>query len=179
MNKESKKNQPFEQASVQIQRYAPGHPPKNYNRKKAISIFGCLYFSYGFRCPELLRATITSAGDVYIIPLHRVYLAESEKGRRDFHISYHKSREFHWTHGGTHIVPVCGEDDAPAAMRLWLKLKQPPCFCFRKGRNLNDEEIVTLIQHLAQNLPFNFNVEEASQNLKNAKFYRMVVREHV
>jgi hypothetical protein len=172
MKKELEKNQLPEQASVKIPRYGPGILPKRYNVKRSISIFCCLRFSFGFKCPEALRATITTKGDVYVIPY-------TEYGLGDFHISHHKSGEFHWGYQGNHIQPICGEDDAPAAMRLWLKLKQPPCFCFRKGRNLNDEEIVTLIQRLAQNLPFTFNVEKASHNLKNTKFYRMVVREHV
>jgi hypothetical protein len=45
--------------NVVIPRYSPSKPPKRYNRKKTIGIFCCLWFSFGFRCPELLRATIT------------------------------------------------------------------------------------------------------------------------
>jgi len=163
MKKESKKRQSFEQVSIKIPKYSPGHPPKNYNRKKAISLFCCLSFSCGPRCLELLTASITSRGDIYVMPF-------TEHASGDFHLSYHKSGKFHWTHRGNHIQPIYGEDDSPAAMRLWLKFKEPPCFCLRKGRNLNDEEIFMLLQRLAPNLPFAFDIEKVSCDLKDSNY---------
>ena len=154
--------------AIVIPRYSPSTPPKNYNKNKAISIFCCLRFSFGFRCPELLRATITSEGEIYVIPY-------SEYGIGDFHLSYHKSGRFHWGYDRTNVEPVCGETDFAAAFGLWLQFKQPLCFCFRKGRNLNDMEIVSLLQKLAENFPFTFDKEKAYQHLTIAKYYRLIL----
>jgi len=152
---------------IKIPRYSPNTPPKDYNEKKAISIFCCIGFSFGFKCPELLRATITGKDDVYVIPF-------TEYGLGDFHLSYHKSGRFHWTYEQTHTQPVCGETDFAAAFGVWLKVKHPLCFCFRKGKKLSDKEVVSLLQSLAQNFPFNFDVQHASQNLMKSNFYRLV-----
>jgi len=168
MKKEPEKNQSPEQASVKIPRYAPGTPPKKYNVKKSISIFCCRRFSYGYKCPEVLRATITTKGDVYVIP-------DTEYGLGDFHISHHKSGEFHWVNQKNHIQPICGEDDFPAALRLWFKFKCPPCLCFRRGRGLDEKEITSLLQRLAQYLPFPFNIAKASQDLAKHNFHRLVL----
>lgn len=166
MNEEFTKGH-FEEPKIKIPRYGPGSPPKKYNVKKSISIFCCLWFSFGFRCPEVLRATITTKGDVYVIPY-------TEYGLRDFHLSYHESGKFHWGYEGTHIEPLCGKTDFAAAFGMMLKLRCPPCFCLRKGKMLSDGEIVRLVQRLTQNFPFPFDIEEACRQLQNAKFYRLV-----
>ena len=162
--------------NVPIARYAPGIPPKNYNRRKAISLFCCLSFSFGPRCPEILRARITMKGDIYIMPLiESLHYGTEPKGDfQDFHLSYHSSGEFHWAKDGTHIQPVFGEADFRKALELWLKLKFPPCLCFRKGKGLGEEEIAALIQHLAKYLPLTVDVEEVAQNLRNTNFYRLI-----
>ena len=165
--------------NVPIARYAPGIPPKNYNRRKAISLFCCLSFSSGLRCPEILRARITKKGDIYIMPLiESLHYGTEPKGDfQDFHLSYHSSGEFHWTKDGTYIQPVFGEADFRKALELWLKFKSPPCLCFRKGKSLGEEEIAALIQHLAKYLPLPVDVEEVAQNLKGSNFYRLVRRD--
>jgi hypothetical protein len=166
-------------ANIPVPRYAPGIPPKNYHRRKAISLFCCLSFSYGPRCPEILRARITKEGDIYIIPLieflhHRTEL----KGElQDFHLSYHLSGEFHWAKDGTHIQPLFGEADLRKSLELWLKLKSPPCLCFRKGKGLRQEEILALIQHLARYLPLTIDAGNVAQDLKSANFYRLVQKD--
>jgi hypothetical protein len=163
----------FERISVIIPRYAPGNPPKNYNRRKAISIFCCLGFSYGFKCPELLRAKITSKGDIYVMPLIE-YTTKSKNEFQDFHLSYHSSGEFHWAEHGTHIQPVFGETDLRKALELWLKLKSPPCLCFRKGKGLREEETTRLLQKLVRYLPIPIDIGEAAQSLRDSNFYRLV-----
>ena len=152
-------------------RYAPGIPPKNYNRKKAIIVFCCLPFSYGLRCPEILRAKITTKGDVYIIPLIEFlhYMTDPKSEFQDFHLSYHSSGKFHWAKDGTHIQPLFGEADFRKALELWLKFKSPPCLCFRKGKGLKEEEIFTLIQELARYLTLTIDVGKAAQNLRDAQ----------
>jgi len=160
-------------------RYEPSIPPKNYRKNKAISVFCCLYFSYGFKCPEILRAKITARGDVYMLPLIESlhYMREREGKFEDFHLSYHPSGEFHWAVNGTHIQPLFGEADFRKALELWLKFKSPPCLCFRKGKGLREEEILILIQHLARYLPLKIDVGEVAQNLKGSNFYRLVRRD--
>jgi hypothetical protein len=157
-------------------RYEPSIPPKNYRKNKAISIFCCLYFSYGFKCPEILRARINKEGDIYVIPLiESLHYMSKPKGQfQDFHLSYHSSGEFHWTKDKTHIQPLFGEADFRKALELWLKFKSPPCLCFRKGKGLREGEIVSLIQHLASYLPLNIDVGEVAQNLKGSNSYRLV-----
>jgi hypothetical protein len=162
-----------EENNLILPRYSPGTPPKDYKEKKAISIFCCLWFSYGIRCPELLRATITTKGDIYVIP-YVEYMGKSMEKFRDFHLSYHSSGDFRWAEGGTHVEPVCGETDFGAAFGMWLKVRRPACFCFRKGKGISDKEIVSLLQRLAQNFPFTFDVGEALQNLRRSNFYRLV-----
>ena len=165
--------------NIPTPRYAPSTPPKNYNQKKAISLFCCIWFSYGFKCPEVLRARITMKGDIYIMPLiESLHYGTEPKGDfQDFHLSYHSSGEFHWAKDGTHIQPLFGEADFRKALKLWLKLKSPPCLCFRKGKGLREEEILALIQHLARYLPLTIDVGEVAQNLKGTNFYRLVRRD--
>ena len=164
------------QSSIITPRYAPGNPPKKYKVHKAIGFFLCRSFSFGFRCPEVVRARISAKGDVYIIP-HTDYPL-------GFHVSHHQSGECHWTWEVRRIFrrkpaklrmqPLYGEKDYAAASALWCTLMQPPCYCLRRGRGLSDEEVVILLQRLAQYLPKNFNMEKAYQQLRNAKFYRVV-----
>jgi hypothetical protein len=160
-------------------RYAPSVPPKNYNHRKAISLFCCIPFSYGPRCPEIVRARITKEGDVYIMPLIE-FLRQGTKLEgelQDFHLSYHSSGEFHWTKDGTHIEPLYGEADFRKALERWLRFKYLPCLCFRKGKGLGEEEILALVRHLARYLPLTVDVGEAAQDLKSRGFYRLVRRD--
>ena len=164
---------------ILVPRYAPTVPPKNYNRRKAISLFCCILFSYGPGCPEILRARITKEGDIYVMPLIE-FLRQGTKQEgelQDCHLSYHSSGEFHWTEDGTHIESLHGEADFRKALELWLKFKSLPCLCFRKGKSLLEEEILALVQHLARYLPLTVDVGEAAQNLKGKDFYRLVRRD--
>jgi hypothetical protein len=165
--------------NIPVPRYAPSMPPKNYNHRKAISLFCCIPFSYGPRCPEILRARITKEGEVYVMPLIEFLRQGTElKGElQDFHLSYHSSGEFHWTKDGTHIEPLYGEADFRKALELWLRFKFLPCLCFRKGKGLGEEEILALIQHLVRYLPLTIDVGEAAQDLKGRDFYRLVRRD--
>jgi len=157
-------------------RYEPSIPPKNYRKNKAISVFCCLYFSYGFKCPEILRAKIATTGDVYMVPLVEFlhYMSEPEGKFEDFHLSYHASGEFHWAVDGTHTQPLFGEADFRKALALWLKFKSPPCLCFRKGKGLAAEQILALVQHLASYLPIGIDIADVTQILKDSNFHRLV-----
>ena len=127
-------------------------------------------FGDDFKCPEMLRARITNENDVYIVPF-----PFTETGSKDFHFSHHKSGEFHWTDGGSHVHPVYGEKDFPAALKLFLGVTS--CFCFRKGKNLSDIEIQTILIHVAKYLPFPFNINEPCQSLIHANFCRLIQSE--
>ncbi|MBA7709117.1 hypothetical protein ES703_118027 [subsurface metagenome] len=98
---------------------------------------------------------------------------EQKPFERDFHLSYHASGEFHWTDNGIHVDPLCGEDDFRKAFEVWLKLRFPPCLCIRKGKGLREEEIISLVRCLSRYVPV-VNIEDASQELKRADFYRLV-----
>ena len=165
----------YDNKKIIIPRYSPGTPPKNYKEKKAVSLFCCLKFSFGAKCPELLRAVISKKGDVYIIP----YVEYGSRGFSnfpgDFHLSHHKSGKFHWTTKKEHIEPVYGEKDFAAAFGLWLKLRHPPCFCFRRGSGLNEQEITSLLNRLAQNIPFVFDIESSSKDLGSQNYHRLVL----
>jgi hypothetical protein len=150
-------------------KHAPGKPPKKYDAKKAIGVFVCLGFSYGARCPELLRARIGAKGDIYVIP-HAEYAGKSKSTNKEFHISHHKSGEFHWALDGEHVHPVFGESDYPAAFGFVLKVRRPPCFCVRRGKDLDVDEIAILVECLARYLPFKFDTAIACQNLSNNNF---------
>ena len=139
-------------------------------KKKAISIFGCIKYSYGFKCPELIRARISTKGDIYVVPY-----PITEIGSRDFHLSHHSSGDFHWTDDGNHIQPIYREKDFPAALKRWLKVKHPPCFCIRKGTNLSEIEIDNILHNLASYFPIYFKVNEACQRLSEKKFYRLII----
>jgi len=149
---------------IKIPKHAPGHPPKKYIAKKAIGVFVCLYHSYGPSCPELLRVRISSEGDIYIIP-HPESAGKSKNVKTEFHISHHKSGDFHWAMDGKNVKPAFGESDYPAAFGLVLKVRHPPCFCFRRGKNLDAGEILVLVHCLAKYLPFKINTEVACENL--------------
>lgn len=159
--------------NVVIPKYGPGEPPKKYNAKRAVGIFACLCFSYGTRCPELLRARMNIKGDIYVIP-HTEYMGKSNGIDRDIHMSHHKSGEFHWVVDRNHVQPAFGEADFPAAFGLWLKLQRPPCFCFRRGKGLDEKEIATLVECLAKYLPFKIDTRGTSQSLRDFNFYRAV-----
>ena len=156
-----------------IPKYAPKNPPKNYSKKKAIGVFVCLYFSFGPRCPEVLRARITTGGEIYVMPFVE-YHPFSENSLKDFHMSYHVSGEFHWTKDGTHTKPLYGEADLRKAFESWLKFRFPMCICFRKGKELREEEIDNLIECLSSYLPITVNIKEAAQNMKHKRFHRLV-----
>ena len=113
MSKNFEKTQNTKGITIVIPKYAPSTPPKNYMKKKAISIFGCIKYSYGFKCPELIRARISTKGDIYVVPY-----PITEIGSRDFHLSHHSSGDFHWTDDGNHIQPIYREKDFPAASSL-------------------------------------------------------------
>ena len=172
MNDKPEKTQGIGEVITVIPKYAPNTPPKNYKKKKAISIFCCIKYSHGFKCPELIRARITTKGDVYIVPY-----PITETGFKDLHLSHHSSGEFHWTDDGKHVQPVYGEKDFPAALKLWLKFKCPPCFCFRKGKSLSDTEIDNILQRITEYFPFTLDKNEAYQNLLDANFYRLLLSE--
>lgn len=148
-------------------KYSPGKPPKNYSAKNAIGFFVCLYSSSGANCPEYLRVRISPEGDIYVIP--HPGSADKSKNSKDteLHISHHKSGEFHWAIDGKSVYPVFGESDYPAAFGLVLKVRRPPCFCFRRGKNLDAEEISLLVDCLARYIPFKINTERTCQNLIN------------
>ena len=156
-----------------VPKHTPGRPPKNYGEKKAIGVFACLAFSFGLRCPELLRARITTRRDVYIMPFVE-YQPFKGKNLQDFHLSYHASGEFHWTSNGNHIEPAFGEDDFRKAFEVWLQVRSPLCLCLRKGKGLNEEEIVSSAKCLSRYIPMPIDIEAASQELKHAGFYRLV-----
>lgn len=149
-------------------RYRLGVPPKDYNKKKSIGVFGCIRSD--FKCFEILRLRIKGKGDgyeVYVIPI------EALQGKLDFHLSYHKSGKFHWAHNKKHINPLRGESDYCEPFTLYLRSKFAPCFCLRKGKNLSDNEMNILLSKLTRYFPFDFNVEEVLRNLKQKKFYRI------
>lgn len=154
----------LKQPIVKEPMYSPGKPPKKYNRKKTIGIFGCLNYSYGLSCPEIISATIGSGGDIYIIPLIGY-------GIGDFHLSYHKSGKFHWVLNEKHIQPVQGEEDFAQAFNMWLKIKKPSCFCFRRGRRLAETEIIQIVERLSQHFPIEFDVQQAAHNIIFVGFF--------
>jgi hypothetical protein len=150
-----------------ISKYSPGKPPKKYNAKKAIGFFVCLYSTFGARCSEFLRVRISPEGDIYILPHPGQTNKSNNSKNREFHISHHTSGEFHWAIDGKSVHPVFGESDYPAAFGLVLKVRHPPCFCFRRGKNLDAGEISVLVDCLAKYIPFKINSEIACQNLIN------------
>jgi hypothetical protein len=162
-------NSTNETAHLVVPEHAPGKSPKKYNAKKAIGVFVCLSFSYGPRCPELLRARISAKGDIYVIP-HTEYAGKSRSKNTEFHISHHKSGKFHWVWDGEHVHPAFGESDYPAAFGFALKVRQPPCFCFRRGKDLDVDEIAILVECLARYLPFKIDTAIACQNLRDVNF---------
>ena len=158
------------QTENQIAYVAPdaylGKPPKNYKQKRAVGLFLYLVHSYGPACHEVLRAKTTAGGrDIYVIV--RPF---------PFHESFHGSRKFHWTWDlkGKHVVPVYGEEDFPAAFKLWFKFRSPLCLCFRRGRFLAKKEVASLVSCLARYLPIKIDLEEASHTLWERGCYRLV-----
>ncbi len=145
-----------------------GVPPKDYDKRKSIGVFGCIRSD--FKCFEILRLRIKGKVheyEVYVIPI------EALQGRLDFHLSYHRSGKFHWAHNKKHMNPLHSESDYREAFKLYLRCKFAPCFCLRKGKNLSDNEMNNLLCELTRHVPFDFDVEEVLRNLKQKKFYRM------
>lgn len=149
-------------------RYRFGNPPKSFNKKKSIGVFCCIRSD--LKCLEIIRARINSFGEVYLMPI------ESIEGGMDFHLSYHVSGKFHWTHEKKHLKPLYGESDYRMAFRKWLRFKIAPCFCIRKGKNLSKNELRILLSTIRNYLPFNYDLEEASTHLEDKSFYRVTLK---
>ncbi|HEX9897497.1 MAG TPA: hypothetical protein VGA85_07575 [Dehalococcoidales bacterium] len=146
-------------------KYSPNHPPKNYSERRAIGMFFCQWYDKNLKCTELLRAVNSGDGDIYVIPFPEYKIG-------DIHISHHKSGNFHWSVEGNNVDPVFGEKDFPTAFTFWVKAKNPPCFCIRKGRPLHQNEIRTLVECISNYVPFPFDIEIAVGNLVSDGFYR-------
>jgi hypothetical protein len=135
-----------------------GKPPKDYSKIKSIGVFCC--FDKDSGCPEIYRFTYKK-GDIYIFPIL------ATEGSIDFHISHHASGKFHWTVHKKHIKPRDKENDFRNGFKLYLRLQQPCCYCFRKGKNLSINEIREIINVLKDYIPFKFNEDEAIQTLND------------
>jgi len=154
-------------------KHFPGSPPKDFHEKNAIGFFACLRYSLGCKCPELLRVRAVR-NEVYLIPFVEDKTENVDK-RRDFHISYHPSGEFHWTVNGAHVKPVFGEDDFLMAFHFWLVAKAPSCLCFRRGKGLSEQDIIAAVQTLSRYVPVQHSIEGISNKLNKDGFYRFIL----
>jgi len=155
---------------IAVPRYSPRNPPKDYKENRAIGVFFCLRFSFGFGCPELLTAKIAAPGNIHIVPLVEYSIV-------DYYPPYHRPRKLHWFEDGTHPQPASGEVNSIPALGEWLKLQHPSCLCFRRGEGLNDKAIDSILQRLAQDFPFIWNLGEASRDLEEENCYRIILPE--
>lgn len=159
----------------QVYRYPPdtylGNPPKDYRPKKAVGLFVCWVRSFGLACYEILRArTVASGRDIYVIFFSGAMRISGD----NLHESYHESGDFHWLIDGQHVVPLYSKEDSPAAIKLFLRMKPPLCYCFRKGRNLERDKITNLVSCLARYLPIEISIGETSREIWEKGFYRII-----
>ena len=146
-----------------------GRPSKN-NKKRSVSVFIFNFSGEGGRrdCIELVKARISSKGDVYIIPNPKT------QKENPFHESFHtpkddKPKEYHIITendpNDPKISPLYGEKDLPSAVRFSAFARMPACFCFRKGGHLNHKEITILVDRLLRYVP-SVNKEEVIFSLE-------------
>lgn len=133
----------------------PGQPI-NFNKEKSIGLFVFYYdeIEKMRNCKEIARAKISAKGDVYVFP-HPQFQSDYP-----IHESFHTSKDgkpakFHWTGRDFHQeVPAYGERDLPAPMKFaHFRAANPPCFCLRKGKGLNDDEVKILAEKLLRFTP--------------------------
>ena len=150
----------------------PGKPPKNYKKKRAVSLFVCFSQSFGPACYELIRVKTTAGSD----DMYSIYYPKTQRDSNFyFHESIHESGEIHWVMDGRNVgTPAYGRKDNPAAMRLYLRVKQPLCLCVRMGKSLGEDQLRQIVFRIVEHLPIKVDGEEATQELLKRGFYRLV-----
>jgi len=142
--------------------------PRKYNKDKSIGIFIPHFNKDGERdCEEIARGQITSKGDIYIFTN-----LKSQK-EYPFHESFHKSGRHHWKEGKEYLYPLAFNGDGlPASEKMKnFRINLQPCFCFRRGKRLKDEEIKLLIEKLLRFVP-PVNFEELFSSLKSKGIFK-------
>ena len=137
--------------------------PSKYNKRKSIGIFISHINEKGQRdCREIARGMIGSKGDVYVFP--------NLKSQKEFpfHESFHKSGKHHWKEGDQHFYPLAfdGEGLPASEKQKNFRFNLQSCFCFRKGKGLNANEIKILVEKLIRYVPFT-DSKEIIAELKN------------
>jgi hypothetical protein len=150
----------------------PGKPPKNYKKKRAVSLFVCFLQSFGPACYELIRVKTTARSD----DMYSIYYPRTQRDANfHFHESIHDSGEIHLVMNERNVgTPAYGRKDNPAAMRLYLRVKQPLCLCIRMGKSLGEDQLRQIVFRIAEHLPIKVDGEEATQELLKRGFYRLV-----
>ena len=142
-----------------------GQPPKNYRKHRSIGLFQCR--PPRLECTEILRASLSRQGDVYVLPhVDRI---------SDFHVSHHQSGVCHWTDEGKHTVPRDGHEDMANAFSLKLFFdcaRSTPCVCLRKGKSLSRDDVRNLVLFLAKYIPFRYDLDEMTQRMMQSGFAR-------
>ena len=144
--------------------YKLGTPPKEFNKWRSLGVFACA--TSDFRCPEILRATITTSAEIYLSMPYA-------KGM-DFHLSYQTRGRFHLKLDGKYLYPETFEDDFRRTLEFLLRIREYPCFCLRIDRRLAFQETEALVRIVRRYLPFEFDTEEVSRSLSVYRFRRFV-----
>ena len=115
--------------------------------------------------------------DLYTIPFPR----GQKLSKIRTHESLHGSGEIHFIleeEGGFRIkaVPVYGNDDQPAAIRAFLKIKCPLCVCIRKGRSFEKHKLERAVSRIVDYLPVRVDAKEVIESLNKRGYYRLVLK---
>ncbi|KPJ56146.1 hypothetical protein AMJ49_05550 [Parcubacteria bacterium DG_74_2] len=142
--------------------------PSNYNKDRSIGVFVPHFNENGQRdCKEIARGTITSRGDIYVLP-NLKYQKEFP-----FHESFHKSGRHHWKDGNKYCYPLAFNGNGLSASEKFVNFVAKPqyCFCFRRGKRLKDEEIKPLVEKLKRYVP-PVDSEEVVSGLKKRGIFQ-------
>jgi len=98
---------------------------------------------------EMIRIVNKKEGEFYLFP--------RPTDRADFHISYHRSGQFHWVLDNEHYFPAKSEEDFREAFRDYLTLQAAHgwivAFCIASGPGVSRDSLRRMLQILSGYAP--------------------------
>ena len=136
---------------------------KQFRKKNALAFYILIFDpkSKELRHREMLRIVNPHEDEYYIIPvpLHKT----------DFHISYHKSGQFHWVHDRKHHFPLKQEHDFRVAFRDYLGIQAMfgwiIGYCVACGPKVEKDSLKELLNLLSRYTIIDFRSKEALDDI--------------
>ena len=139
---------------------------KQFRKKNALAFYILIMDkdSMELKHREMLRI-VNNGEDYYIFPY--------PLNKMTFHLSYHKSGEFHWVYKDKHHFPTEQERDFRAAFRDYLSIQAKfgwiVGYCVSYGPQVNKATLRKMLDLLSRYVVIDFRTEEALNDIFKRK----------